>query len=71
MLLQHLLQIPARMAGGILCNRFREALKVLLGIRMLTRFVENCSFRGCKRVSQGKIQFPFAFDLRLNQIPDE
>jgi hypothetical protein len=25
MLLQHLLEIPARMAGGMLCHRFRGA----------------------------------------------
>jgi hypothetical protein len=32
------------MTGGMLCNRFREALQVLLGTRLLMRFAENRSF---------------------------
>ena len=71
MLLQHLLEVSARMTGWMLCHRFREALQVLLETSLLMRFAENCSFRGCKMLSQRKIQFPFAFDLRLNQIPDD
>jgi hypothetical protein len=68
---RHLLEVSAHIAGGMLCHRLKGAIQVLLGTRLLMHFAENCSFRGCKRVSQGKIQFPFAFDLRLNQIPDE
>jgi hypothetical protein len=39
---------------------------------MLKRLVEKCksSNRG-KRISPGQQQLPFAFDFRLNQIPDE
>jgi hypothetical protein len=56
----------------MLCNRFREALKVLLGTRLLMRFAENRSFSWSKkkRVSPGQQQLLFAFYLRLNQIPD-
>jgi hypothetical protein len=39
---------------------------------MLKRLVET-SFNSSKkkRVSPGQQQIPFAFDIRLNQIPDE
>jgi hypothetical protein len=39
---------------------------------MLKRLVEKCrsSNRG-KRISPGQQQLPFAFDIRLNQIPEK
>jgi hypothetical protein len=49
MLLQDLLEVSARMAGGMLCNRLRGALQVPLGTRLLMRFVEACSFGKSKR----------------------
>ena len=43
------------------------------GSRMLKRLVEARSGRRSKRkrVSPGQQQLPFAFDVRLNQIPEE
>jgi hypothetical protein len=39
---------------------------------MLKRLVETSGSRSKSiRVSQGQTQLPFAFDLRLNQIPDK
>jgi hypothetical protein len=40
---------------------------------MLKRLVETSgnSRSKSKRLSPGQMQLPFAFDLRLNQIPDE
>ena len=40
------------------------------GSRMLKRLVEKGRSKS-KRVSPGQMQLPFAFDLCLNQIPDE
>jgi hypothetical protein len=37
---------------------------------MLKRLVETSGSKK-KRISPGQTQLPFAFDLRLNQIPDE
>ena len=73
MLLQHVLEVSARMAGGIDCYRFMDAIQVLLGTRLLMRFVETCSISvdNKKRVSPVQMQLPSAFDLRLNQIPEE
>jgi hypothetical protein len=40
---------------------------------MLKRLVETSgsSRSKSKRISPGQMQLPFAFDLRLNQIPEE
>jgi hypothetical protein len=40
---------------------------------MLKRLVETSSSSRSKnkRISPGQMQLPFAFDLRLNQIPEE
>jgi putative transposase len=58
------------------CQQYRHhskgAPKCHWGSRMLKRLVETSSSRSKrKRISPGQQQLPFAFDLRLNQIPDE
>jgi hypothetical protein len=58
------------------CQKYRHhskgAPKCHWGSRMLKRLVET-SFNSSKkkRVSPGQQQLPFAFDCRLNQIPDD
>ena len=59
------------------CYQYRHhskgALKCHWGSRMLKRLVETSSSSRSKnkRISPGQMQLPFAFDLRLNQIPEE
>jgi len=56
------------------CQKYRNhakgAQKCHWGSRMLKRLVEKVSSKK-KRVSPGQQQLPFAFDCRLNQIPDD
>jgi len=56
------------------CQKYRHhtkgAPKCHWGSRMLKQLVEK-GRRRSKRVSPGQTQLHFAFDLRLNQIPDE
>ena len=56
------------------CQQYRHdckgAPKCQWGSRMLKRLVKTSGSKK-KRVSPGQIQLPFAFDLRLNQIPDD
>jgi hypothetical protein len=58
------------------CQRYhhyaKAAPKCNWNSRMLKRLVEKCrsSNRG-KRISPGQQQLPFAFDIRLNQIPEK
>jgi hypothetical protein len=50
----------------------KAAPKCHWGSRMLKRLVEKCrSSNKSKRISPGQQQLPFAFDIRLNQIPEE
>ena len=59
------------------CQRYRHhakgAPKCHWGSRMLRRLVETRyrSRSKSKRISPGQKQLPFAFDYRLNQIPDD
>jgi hypothetical protein len=56
------------------CQKYRHhskgAPKCHWGSRMLKRLVEKGRSKS-KRVSPGQMQLPFAFDCRLNQIPDD
>jgi hypothetical protein len=56
------------------CQKYRHhskgAPKCHWGSSMLNGLVEKGSSK-MKRVSPGQQQLPFAFDCRLNQIPDE
>ena len=49
----------------------KAAPKSHWGSRMLKRLVEEAGRSKSKRISQGQQQLPCAFDLRLNQIPDD
>ena len=56
------------------CQKYRHhskgAPKCHWGSRMLKRLVETSGSRSkSKRISPGQTQLPFAFDLRLSQIP--
>ena len=59
------------------CTKYRHhakgAPKCHWGSRMLKRLVETSRSNRSKskRISPGQQQLPFAFDLRLNQIPEE
>ena len=57
------------------CSQYRHhakgAPKCHWGSRMLKRLVETSSRSKSKRISPGQMQLPFAFDLRLNQIPED
>jgi REP element-mobilizing transposase RayT len=58
------------------CQRYRHhakaGAKCHWGSRVLKRLVETSGSRSkSKRISPGQTQLPFAFDLRLSQIPDE
>ena len=58
------------------CQKYRHhskgAPKCHWGSRMLKRLVETSGSRSkSKRISPGQTQLPFAFDLRLSQIPEE
>ena len=59
------------------CTKYRHhtkrAPKCRWGSRMLKRLVETSgsSRSKSKRISPGQQQLPFAFDCRLNQIPDD
>ena len=59
------------------CQRYRHhskaAHKCHWGSRMLKRFVQSSRSNRSKRkrISPGQQQLPFAFDIRLNQIPEE
>ena len=58
------------------CQKYRHHTKpppkCHWGSRMLKRLVEKGrSSNRSKRISPGQQQLPFAFDIRLNQIPDE
>ena len=58
------------------CQKYRHhskgAPKCHWGSRMLKRLVETSGSRSkSKRISPGQMQLPFAFDLCLNQIPEE
>ena len=57
------------------CQKYRHhakrAPKCHWGSRMLKRLIETSSSRSKRKgLSPGQTQLPFAFDLRLNQIPD-
>ena len=62
---------------GRFCQKYRHQAKGVANChwdsRMLKRLVEARSGRRSKRkrVSPGQQQLPFAFDVRLNQIPEE
>jgi len=50
----------------------KAAPKCHWGSRILKRLVSSARTRSKKkRVSPGQQQLPFAFDIRLNQIPEE
>ena len=51
-------------------NHAKGAPKRHWGSRMLKRLAETSGSKK-KRVSPGQMQLPFAFDLCLNQIPDD
>ncbi|MCP9807572.1 hypothetical protein KBY71_13730 [Cyanobium sp. T1B-Tous] len=57
------------------CKKYRHhakaAPKCHWGSRMLKRLVETSGSSKGKRISPGQQQLPFAFDLRLSQIPDD
>ncbi len=59
------------------CERYRyhakAGAKCHWGSRMLKRFVQSSRSNRSKRnrISPGQQQLPFAFDVRLNQIPEE
>ena len=59
------------------CQRYRHhskaGAKCHWGSRMLKRFVQSSRSNRSKRkrISPGQQQLPFAFDVRLNQIPEE
>ena len=59
------------------CERYRHhakaGAKCHWGSRMLKRFVQSSRSNRSKRkrISPGQQQLPFAFDVRLNQIPEE
>ncbi len=59
------------------CERYRHhakaGAKCHWGSRMLKRFVQSSRSNRSKRkrISPGQQQLPFAFDVRLNHIPDE
>ena len=58
------------------CQRYRHhskaAPKCHWGSGMLKRLVSNArTRRDKKRISPGQVHLPFAFDIRLNQNPDE
>ena len=61
----------------LFCQRYRHhvkgASKCHWGSRMLKRLVESSRSNSNKkkRISPGQQLLPFAFDCRLNQIPDE
>ena len=52
------------------CHHAKGAPKCHWGSKMLKRLVETNGSKS-KRISPGQQQLPFAFDLRLNQIPEE
>ena len=60
----------------VFCQQYRHHAKGTpmchWGSRMLKRLVETSRSNRSKskRISPGQQQLPFAFDLRLNQIPD-
>ena len=60
-------QIAPELIGCLLVKRQGDVS--CWGSRMLNRLVEKGRSKG-KRISPGQQQLPFAFDLRLNQIPD-
>jgi hypothetical protein len=70
MLLQHLLEIPPRMAGGMLCHRLKGAIQVLLGTRLLMLFIEACSFdrKNKKRLSSAQMQLLLILDTFFGPI---
>ena len=51
-------------------HHFKRGAKCHWGSRMLKRLVQSNRSKS-KRVSPGQPQLPFAFDIRLNQIPEE
>ena len=59
---------------GRFCQKYRHHAKGIAkchwGSRMLKRLVGSSRTKG-KRVSPGQQQLPFAFDVLLNQIPEE
>ena len=59
---------------GRFCQKYRHhfkgGAKCHWGSRMLKRLVGSSRSKR-KRVSPGQQQLPFAFDIRLNQIPEE
>jgi len=74
------LQLAATLSGCSkryqnFCTKYRHhakgASKCHWGSRMLKRLVDKGrSSSKSKRISPGQQQLPFAFDIRLNQIPD-
>ena len=71
MLLQHVLEVSARMAGGIDCHHFMDSIQVLLETRLLMRFVETRSRSRStkKRISKGQQQLHLTFYRHRSQIP--
>ena len=57
----------------VFCQQYRHhakgSPKCHWGSRMLKRLVETNRSKS-KRISPGQQKLPFAFDIRLNQIPD-
>jgi hypothetical protein len=64
--------VAPELIGCLLVKR-QEGGSLLWDSRMLKRLVESSRSNSNKkkRISPGQQQLPFAFDCRLNQIPDE